>query len=118
MVVHIVEDDEAVADALAIALEDLDHHPITYKDAESFLTGAALTADDWVIVDIGLPDKCGTEVVRELMDLPTPPSILAISGKSKVNLLRQLRELPDLTVLRKPLSIDMLTAAMTPKAMV
>ncbi|GAB2185368.1 response regulator [Roseibium sp. LAB1] len=117
MVVHIVEDDEAVADALAIVLEDLDHHPITYKNAESFLAGAAPSSDDWVIVDIGLPDRCGTEVVRELMGLPRPPSILAISGKSKVNLLHQLRELPDLKVLRKPLSMDMLTAAMAPKAM-
>ncbi|TYC67449.1 response regulator [Stappia sp. BW2] len=118
MVVHIVEDDEAVADALAIALEDFDHHSVTYKDAESFLASAAPSSDDWVIVDIGLPDRCGTEVVRELMDLPAPPGILAISGKSKVNLLQQIRELPDLTVLRKPLSIDMVTAAMAPKAMV
>jgi FixJ family two-component response regulator len=118
VVVHIVEDDEAVADALAIALEDLDHHPITYKDAESFFAGGIPSSDDWVIVDIGLPDRCGTDVVRELMGLPTPPSILAISGKSRVNLLQQIRELPGLKVLRKPLSIDMLTAAMAQKAII
>lgn len=112
VIVHIVEDDEAVADALAIALEDLDHCPVTYRDGETFLAGANPSAEDWVIVDLGLPGRCGTEVVQELMSRANPPGIVAISGKSRTSLLRQLRELPDLRVLRKPLSIETLTAAM------
>ncbi|MHA7773974.1 response regulator [Roseibium sp. M-1] len=112
VVVHIVEDDAAVADALAMVLEDLDHQPVTYGDGESFLARAAPAAGDWVIVDLGLPGRSGADVVRELMKLPVPPSILAISGKPHVSLLQHMRGLPGLTVLRKPLSIDMLTAAL------
>lgn len=112
MIVHIVEDDEAVADALAIALEGLDRRAVTYCDGESFLAQAAPVAEDWVIVDIGLPGKSGTEVVQELMTLSDPPSVVAISGKSKAGLMSQLRDLPNLKVLRKPLSIDMLAAVM------
>lgn len=112
VVVHIIEDDAAVADALAIALGDLDHHPVTYRDGESFLAAADPSQDDWVIVDLGLPGRSGADVVRELMKRADPPSILAISGKPRVKLLRQLQDLPDLTVLRKPLSIEMLAAAM------
>jgi len=112
VIIHIVEDDEAVADALAIALEEMEHRPLTYSDGESFLAAAAPTADDWVIVDLGLPGKSGADVVRDLLDRPAPPGIVAISGKPRMKLLQQLQDLPDLTVLRKPLSIDMLTAAL------
>ncbi len=111
MIVHIVEDDEAVADALAIALEDLDRRAVTYRDGETFLAQAAPLADDWVIVDIGLPGKSGAEIVQELMTLTDPPSVVAISGKSRAGLMTQLQNFPDLTVLRKPLSLQMLTAA-------
>jgi len=112
VVVHIIEDDEAVADALSIALGDLDHQPVTYRDGETFLAEAAPSKDDWVIIDLGLPGRSGAEIVRDLMALSDPPSILAISGKPRVKLLSQLRDLPGLRVLRKPLSIEMLTAAM------
>ena len=112
MVVHIVEDDDAVADALAIALADLEHHPQTYPDGETFLARADVVPDDWVIVDVGLPGKSGIDIVRELLDLCRPPNIVIISGKSRTNLLHQVREMPNLKILRKPLSIDMLTEAM------
>lgn len=112
MVVHIVEDDEAVADALSLALGDLDHQPRTYPDGETFLTLAELSARDWVIVDLGLPGMSGTDIVHRLKELPVELNILAISGNSRNGLLRQTRELPDLKLLRKPLSIEMLTAAM------
>ncbi|WP_422375299.1 response regulator [Roseibium sp.] len=111
VIIHIVEDDEAVADALAIALEAQDHRPKTYQDGETFLAEAMPSAEDWVIVDLGLPGKSGADVVRELLNRPEIPGIVAISGKSRINLLQQIRDLPNLTVLRKPLSIDMLTKA-------
>lgn len=112
MVVHIVEDDVAVADALAMALEDLDHHPKIYEDGETFLAQAELAEEDWVIVDLGLPGMSGADVVREMTGLSHPPNILAVSGKSRTNILKYVRELPDLRVLRKPLSIDTLAKAM------
>lgn len=112
MVVHIVEDDAAVADALAMVLEDLDHQPVIYCDGESFLAQAKPASEDWVIVDLGLPGRNGAEVLRALLQLPAPPRLLAISGKPRAKLLQYLRGLPCLRVLRKPISIDMLAAAM------
>ena len=113
VIVHIVEDDEAVADALATALEGNDRQSVTYRDGETFLAEAVTSPDDWVIVDIGLPGKNGADVVRDLMSRDNPPSVVAISGKPRVKLMRQLKEMPNLTVLRKPLSIDMLMAALS-----
>lgn len=112
LIVHIIEDDVAVADALALALEHLNHHPRIYNDGETFLEQASLSSCHWVIVDLGLPGVSGAEIVRKLKNLAIPPNIIAISGKSRVKILRQMKEMRDLTILRKPLSIDMLSAAM------
>ncbi|MBO6890897.1 MAG: response regulator [Roseibium sp.] len=112
MVVHIVEDDAAVADALATVLEGLDHLPMTYPDGETFLEMADISGDDWVIVDLGLPGISGSDVVHMLNGLEDPPSLIVISGRSRMKLKQHLRDLPNLPVLRKPLSVDMITAAM------
>jgi len=112
VVVHIVEDDLAVADALATILGDLDHQSVVYPDGETFLTQANVSEADWVIVDLGLPGVSGADIVREMEGSPARPKIVAITGKSRTNILRQTVELPNLKVLRKPLSIDMLTQVM------
>lgn len=112
LVVHIVEDDLAVADALATILGVLDHQPKIYPDGETFLAQAEVSEADWLIVDLGLPGVSGVDVVRELEKSPSRPNIVAITGKSQTNILRQTMELPHLKVLRKPLSIEMLTHAM------
>ncbi len=112
VVVHIVEDDVAVADALAVVLEDLSLQPKTYGDGETFLEIAELAETDWVIIDLGLPGMSGADVVRELTRLPKPPNVIAMSGKPRTRILHHLRELPELRVLRKPLSIDTLCQAM------
>ncbi|WP_299811547.1 response regulator [uncultured Roseibium sp.] len=111
MIVHIVEDDSAVADALALALEGMDRRSRTYPDGEAFLAGATLSSEDWVIVDLGLPGVGGTEIVRMLSLMPDAPKVLAISGKTQATLTQHLRELPDMKVLRKPLSIEAISAA-------
>ncbi|PVB62907.1 response regulator [Labrenzia sp. 011] len=112
MVVHIIEDDVAVADALALALEGLDRPSRVYPDGESFISGAEISAGDWVIVDLGLPGMSGTEIVRILERMPRPPKVLAISGKSQAKLTQHLKEIPELKILRKPLSIEAIAAAM------
>ncbi|POF32092.1 response regulator [Roseibium marinum] len=112
LVVHIIEDDDAVADALSLALEALDRLSRTYPDGETFLAGAELTSEDWVIVDLGLPGVSGTEIVRMLSLMPQPPRVLAISGKTQAKLTQHLRDMPDMKVLRKPLSIEAICAAL------
>jgi FixJ family two-component response regulator len=109
--VHIVEDDEAVADALSMVLCELDYHPTVYRDGETFLAEAAVSAADVVILDLGLPGMSGTDVARRLSAQITPPRIIAISGKPKARIALQMRDFPGLTLLRKPLSIQALVNA-------
>ncbi|TYC52880.1 response regulator transcription factor [Rhodobacterales bacterium] len=112
MIVHIVEDDWAVADAMAMALSDHYTESRTYPDGETFLAQANVSEADWVIVDLGLPGITGAEVIRELRRLETVPRILAISGSSRTSIKHALERIPQLKVLRKPLSVEMLCEAM------
>ncbi|MEP3048795.1 MAG: response regulator [Roseibium sp.] len=113
MVVHIVEDDPAVADALAMAITNLDHFPKTYIDGETFLAQAPVSEADVVILDLGLPGMSGVEVAQKLSALQHPPRMIAISGKSHTRLQQHLKKLPSLRVLRKPLSMDTLAEAIS-----
>lgn len=111
MTVHIVEDDEAVADALSTVLSVLGYHPVVYMDGETFLAEASVSADDLVILDLGLPGVSGAEVARELKNRSIVQKIILISGKSKTRLDQHIREFPDMPLLRKPLSMQALADA-------
>lgn len=108
VVIHIVEDDIGVSDALAVVLGDLGHSVVCYPDGESFLEKEPPAANDLVLIDIGLPGIGGDEVIRRLNSMPQPPRVIAISGRPKNMLERNLAGLSSLVVLRKPLSFSAL----------
>ncbi|MEJ8473327.1 response regulator [Roseibium algae] len=109
MRIHIIEDDPAVSDALAIVLSGLGHDTQCYFDAETFLSQPIPGTDDVVIVDLGLPGIGGEEVAKMLSGQSEPPRVIVISGRSQALLQRSLPDIASLTVLRKPLSLSTLT---------
>ncbi|XYK82008.1 MAG: response regulator [Labrenzia sp.] len=111
MIVHIVEDDRAVADALYIVLGELGYLPAVYSDGETFLAKATVSANDIVLLDLGLPGMSGVDVAHRLNARTGAPRIIAISGKSRAGLNMHLRDLPDMPLLRKPLSMETLAEA-------
>lgn len=111
MIVFIVEDDLAVADALSTALSNLDYTTAIYHDGETFLNEADPACEDVVLLDIGLPGMTGMEVAQLLSARARAPRVIAISGKPRFDLQQHLRSFPELTVLRKPLSVAALAAA-------
>ncbi|MDN3718519.1 response regulator [Roseibium salinum] len=84
-----------------MALEGLEHRPVTYPDGETFLARAELASEDWVIIDLGLPGISGVDVIRKIRHLPDPPRILAITGKPQARLLTHLKALPGLKNIAK-----------------
>jgi FixJ family two-component response regulator len=109
LLIHVIEDDSAVSDALNIVLTDFGHTVVCYPDAETFLAKPLPTSDDVVVVDVGLPGLNGDAVIKHLNSLKVPPRIIAISGRPKNLLNRSLDGLSQLTLLRKPLSIAALS---------
>jgi DNA-binding response OmpR family regulator len=80
----IVEDDDLLRDAFKIFLEDAGYQVLDAGTAESALTVAGERFPALVILDLGLPDRPGLEVVREIRENPalreTP--VIALTGRS------------------------------------
>lgn len=110
--VHIVEDDPGVSDSLRFLLQALGHDVVSHPDAESFFECPPPGERDVVIVDLGLPGIGGAQVIRWLQRLTPRPRIVAISGQAQKVIEDELRDLPLVQLLRKPLSGDTLVAVL------
>ncbi len=102
--VHVLEDDPGVADSLRFVLQAHGLDVVLHPDAESFFEAQPPGADDAVIVDLGLPGIGGAQVIRWLARLSPTPRIVAITGQTQKAIDGELRDLPPIRLLRKPLS--------------
>jgi CheY-like chemotaxis protein len=80
--VLIVEDDEVQAAALATYFRvSTNYRVLVAHDAESAIAAARQTPPDVVVCDIGLPNKDGLTVAREMNNFLTKtPLFLALTG--------------------------------------
>jgi DNA-binding response OmpR family regulator len=105
----LVEDDATTLDLLARLLRHGGHLVHTANTAEDGLAIARTAAFDLVVTDIGLPDRSGAELMREVIALYTVPGI-ALTGWGKEELSRE-----DQSVfaeyLVKPVNFDELLSA-------
>ncbi len=108
MIIHIVEDDPGVCDALSLLLRQIGHETIVYGDAESFFEAPPPDAADTVIIDLGLPGVNGVQVMRWLNRLTLRPKIIAITGQSQLAITRLLDGERPVVLLRKPLNEEAL----------
>ncbi|HEY5228418.1 MAG TPA: response regulator transcription factor [Opitutaceae bacterium] len=86
----LVDDEAQIRKLLRISLEEAGYHVREAESGRVALGEIALHAPDLVILDIGLPDISGTEVLRALRHLcAVPVLILSVLGheKSKVEAL-------------------------------
>nr|WP_227464548.1 response regulator [Nocardioides lijunqiniae] len=86
----VVEDEPALARALAINLRSHGWEVVTAADGRSGLDAAATTHPDVVLLDLGLPDLDGTEVISGLRGWTSVPIVVLSArqhGKDKVEAL-------------------------------
>lgn len=108
MTVHIIEDDPSVRDALGELCRSFGRRVALYDSCKAFGAGDQCVGNDVVLVDLGLPDASGTEIVRKVRNRPWPPRVVVISGLSQGEISRAMQGLEQVTVIRKPLSPDIL----------
>lgn len=101
-----------MSDSLGLILANLGYEVVSYPDAESLFRASPPAGRDTVIVDLSLPGISGGQVVRWLLKLAEPPRVVVISGQSQSAIDHQLRGLPSVGVVRKPLDVDTLARAM------
>ncbi|HEU0164497.1 MAG TPA: response regulator transcription factor [Thermomicrobiales bacterium] len=85
MRVLVVDDEEALADAVARGLRQANLAVDIALDGESALMKAEVTPYDVVVLDRQLPDVHGDDVCRQLVAFETPPRILMLTAAGDVH---------------------------------
>ncbi|MBW3572807.1 MAG: response regulator [Gemmatimonadetes bacterium] len=83
--VLLVEDSDAIRDAFTILLEDAGYGVLGAATGAEALRLAEERLPDLVLLDMGLPDTTGLEVVRQLKAAPRTASIavVALTGRDE-----------------------------------
>lgn len=88
--VLIVEDDQHIREALAVGLADAGHAVQTVSAGAAALTKAVEWQPDVVVLDLGLPDIDGTDVLRMLRGVSEVPVIVATARDDEAEIVRVL----------------------------
>lgn len=80
--VLVVEDDRAVRSLITTTLKANEYHFLTAKDGETAIMEAASHNPDVVLLDLGLPDLDGVEVIKKIRSWSNMP-IIVISARSE-----------------------------------
>jgi DNA-binding response OmpR family regulator len=84
MRILIVEDEVRLARQIAAALTEAGHDPAVVYDGKAALSQAAQTSFDLVILDIGLPQLDGFEVLRRLRSRRVTSRVLILTARGEV----------------------------------
>ena len=84
MNILIVEDDDLIANSIAMALEDEGHIYHHASTAEDGLNAARENSYDAIILDINLPDGDGFQFAKSLRRSQINTSVLVVSGRASV----------------------------------
>ncbi len=79
----VVDDDRALLRALEIALSARGHEVVMARTAAAGISQVSLTSPDAVILDLGLPDIDGVEVVRTIRQWAQVPVIVLSAAASE-----------------------------------
>lgn len=78
----IIEDDKAIKNLIATTLEMNDYHYIWADKGEQGILAAASQRPDIVLLDLGLPDMDGVDVIKKIRSWSNMP-IIVISARSE-----------------------------------
>lgn len=86
----LIEDDPRVRSALIRSLTELGHQVVSAADAMSGLRAAVDNPPDLVVLDLGLPDLDGSEMLRMLRGVSALPVIVATARDDEEEIVRLL----------------------------
>jgi len=114
--VHIIDDDEAVRDSLAILLETRGFDVATYPAARAFLDEAERGVDGCVITDVQMPEMTGVQLLRAVRARKLNLPVVVVTARNGRALADEAMANGALALLEKPFQpaalIDVVSAAL------
>lgn len=92
-IVNIVDDDEAVRDAIGMLMNSVKLSARTFDSARTFLAGFDPSKPGCIVLDVRMPDMSGLDLQRELVRREVSTPIIIITGHGDVPMaVRALKE--------------------------
>lgn len=107
--VFVVEDDKAIRNLITTTLETQGYHFHTAETGNSAMMGILSTKPDVIILDLGLPDMDGTEIIKKVRSWSNIPIIIVSARSDDRDKIEALDAGAD-DYLTKPFSTDELLA--------
>ncbi len=106
--VHIVDDDEAVRDSLAILLEAAGFRIASYVSGDAFLETMPAVPEGCLLIDVRMPGKGGLDVQEELRLRNIALPVVIITGHGDVPLAVRAMKGGAVDFVEKPFSDDLI----------
>ncbi|CUJ95855.1 Transcriptional regulatory protein fixJ [Achromobacter sp. 2789STDY5608615] len=103
--VYLVDDDDAVRDALALLLRSVGLRSAGYGDPQQFLAQLAPQTIGCVVLDIRMPGISGLDVLARLAEASDLPAVM-LTGHANVDLCRRAFKGGAMEFLQKPVDDD------------
>lgn len=107
----IVEDDPEVSRVVAEMVRHLGYHTCECNHAEVALDHVASQAVDLMLVDYRLPELTGLDLILILREQNWTGPVIMMTGYSETESRVCSEKLKEFTILRKPIALPMLAAA-------
>ncbi len=109
LLILVVEDDPAIRNLMATTLKSHEYRFITASDGASAITQASSAQPDIVLLDLGLPDMDGVEIIRKIRSWSQMPIIVISARAEDTDKIEALDAGAD-DYLTKPFSVEELLA--------
>lgn len=109
--VHVIDDDEAVRDSLALMLETRGFDVTTYATAQAFLSQAERGLAGCVITDIQMPEMNGLQLLRAFNARNMHIPVLVVTARASRTLAQEALAQGARAVIEKPFSPEFLVEA-------
>lgn len=112
-VVHVIDDDDAVRDSLALLMEAAGLSARTYDSAEAFLEAVDRAEPGCVVTDVRMPDMSGIDLLHRLSDRLDRLPVIVLTGQADVPMAVEALKAGALDLIEKPFAADGILAAVT-----
>ena len=110
-IVHVIDDNEAVRQALAFQLGSAGIDVRMYESAVAFLEVAPTVHTGCIITDVRMPELSGIDLLRQLRELKHPVPVIVITAHGDIPLAVEAMRLGAVDFLEKPFEDEVLLAS-------
>lgn len=111
IVVHVIDDDDAVRDSLQFLLDSAKLKVMTYDSATAFLAALAGIKGGCIITDVRMPQMTGIELLRRLKAANIELPVIVMTGHGDISLAVEAMKEGATDFLEKPYDDDRLLKA-------